>query len=210
MPWPSRPTGHSEVETQPTLARRAPVSLEAFEQDDAIVAVAEPAPRPTWPTWRSLPGPSGQGIARRATWAVERLIALPLAFPIAIGLLSRAFSSGLLLVAPAFRQDPLPVLTAFRSPFLAWDSQWFLSIVRWGYHALPLQAGGIGGHHDFAFYPGWPALLRSLGGLGLPIAPVAVVMANLLFVAALVAIFAVLEHHFGTDPARRGITLLAF
>jgi len=187
------------------------VSLEnKLDQDHAIVRVAEPAPRPTWPTWRSLPAPSAQGVARRATWAVERLIALPLAFPIAIGLISRAYSSGLLLVAPAFRQDPLPVLTAFRSPFLAWDAQWFLSIVRWGYHASPLQAGGIDGHHDFAFYPGWPALLRFLGGLGMPIAPTAVVAANLLFIAALVAIFAVLEHHFGTDGARRGVTLLAF
>jgi len=181
-----------------------------IEQDHAIVRVAERAPRPTWPTWRRLPALSAQGIARRATWAVEWLIALPLAFPIAIGLLSRGYSSGLLLVAPAFRQDPLPVLTAFRSPFLAWDSQWFLSIARWGYHAPPLQAGGIGGHHDFAFYPGWPALLRFFGGLGLPIAPAAVVAANLLFIAALVAIFAVLEHHFGTDSARRGVTLLAF
>jgi hypothetical protein len=186
------------------------LSLEnPLEQNHAIVRVAEPAPRPTWPTWRSLPALSEQGIARRATWAVERLIALPLAFPIAIGLLSRAYSSALLLVAPAFRQDPLPALTAFRSPFLAWDSQWFLSIVRWGYHASPLQAGGIDGHFDFAFYPGWPALLRALGGLGLPIAPTAVVAANLLFIAALVAIFAVFEHHFGTDAARRGVTLLA-
>jgi hypothetical protein len=181
-----------------------------IEQDNAIVRVAEPAQRPTWPTDRSLPAFSAQGFARGATWAVERLIAVPLAFPIAIGLLSRAFSSGLLLVAPAFRQDPLPVLTAFRSPFLAWDSQWFLSIARWGYHASPLQAGGIGGHHDFAFYPGWPAVLHVFGGFGLPIAPAAVVAANLLFIAALVAIFAVLEQHFGTDGARRGVTLLAF
>jgi len=175
-----------------------------IEQDHAVARVAEPAQRPTWPTDRSLPALSEQGVVRGATWAVERLIAVPLAFPIAIGLLSRAFSSGLLLVAPAFRQDPLPVLTAFRSPFLAWDSQWFLSIARWGYHASPLQAGGIGGHHDFAFYPGWPAVLHVFGGFGLPIAPAAVVAANLLFIAALVAIFAVLEQHFGTDAARRG------
>ncbi|MEZ0239249.1 MAG: mannosyltransferase family protein [Chloroflexota bacterium] len=180
------------------------------EHDHAIVRVAERAPRPTWPTWRSLPGLSGQGIARRAAWTFERLIALPLAFPIAIALLSRAYSSALLLVAPAFRQDPLPVLTAFRSPFLAWDAQWFLSIARWGYHASPLQAGGIDGHYDFAFYPGWPGLVRFFGGLGIPIAPAAVVAANLLFIAALVVIFAVLEHHFGTDSARRGVTLLAF
>jgi len=186
------------------------VSPDPFEQDHAIARVAEPAQRPTWPTWRTLPGPSRPGVARRATWAIERLIALPLAFPIAIGLVSRAFSSGLLLVAPALKQDPLPVLTAFRSPFLAWDSQWFLSIARWGYHALPLQAGGIDGHYDFAFYPGWPGLMRFLGGLGMPIAPAAVVAANVLFIAALVPIFAVLERHFGTDGARRGVALLAF
>ena len=187
------------------------MSLEnPLDRDHAIVRVAEPAPRPTWPTWRSLPAVSAAGIARRGTWAVERLIALPLAFPIVIGLLSRAYSSALLLVAPAFREDPLPVLTAFRSPFLAWDSQWFLSIVRWGYHAPPLQAGGIDGHYDFAFYPGWPVLLRFLGGFGVPIAPAAVVAANLVFVAALAAIFIVLEHDFGTDAARRGVTLLAF
>jgi hypothetical protein len=181
-----------------------------IEQDNAVVRVAEPAQRPTWSTERSLPALSAQGVARGATWAVERLIAVPLAFPIAIGLLSRAFSSGLLLVAPAFRQDPLPVLTAFRSPFLAWDSQWFLSIARWGYHASPLQAGGVDGHYDFAFYPGWPGVLRFLAGVGMPIAPAAVVAANLLFVAALVVIFAVLERHFGTDAARRGVSLLAF
>lgn len=181
-----------------------------IEQDHAVARVAEPTQRPTWPTDRSLPALSAPGIARGATRAFERLIAVPLAFPIAIGLVSRAFSSGLLLVAPAFQQDPLPVLSAFRSPFLAWDSQWFLSIARWGYHASPLQAGGIGGHHDFAFYPGWPAVLRIFGGIGLPIAPAAVVAANLLFIVALVAIFVVLEQHFGTDGARRGVTLLAF
>ena len=187
------------------------MSLEnQLEQDHAVVRVAAPAQRPTSTTWRSLPVVSAQGIARRATWALERLIALPLAFPIAIGLLSRAYSSTLLLVAPAFRQDPLPVLTAYRSPFLAWDSQWFLSIARWGYHAPALQSGGIGGHHDFAFYPGWPALLRVFGDLGLPVATAAVVAANLLFIAALVVIFAVLEDHFGSDAARRGVTLLAF
>ena len=131
--------------------------------------------------------------------------------PGSIAVASRLYSIALLLQYVNSAQRP-PLLTSYTSPFIAWDGQWYLRIAQLGYHAAPLQFSAIaGGHHDFAFYPAWPALIDifSLGGL-LPIDAVAAVLANILFVLAAVVIYRLFVDRFGTRTALWGTVLLAF
>ncbi len=128
--------------------------------------------------------------------------------PFSIAVLSRLYSS-FLLVRIANRTTPL--LTSNRSPFVAWDGQWYIRIAQWGYHPYPLQYTATIAHHDFAFYPGWPLLIRvaSLGGL-LPYDGTAIVLANVLFVAAAIVLFRFFEDRFDGRAALWGIWLLCF
>jgi hypothetical protein len=131
--------------------------------------------------------------------------------PIAIAIGSRLYSSLLLSLIPAIQPAlAVPRLTGFKSPFLQWDSQWYLTIATWGYHADPMQAGPFGGRHDFAFFPAWPTVLRGFEVLGFQVADIAAPLANVLFVAAAVLVFVVLERQFGRTAAGWGVALLAF
>jgi mannosyltransferase PIG-V len=126
---------------------------------------------------------------RRLGWVVT---------PAAIAILSRTFS--ILLIAAwttlgAGRADPL----------LAWDGQWYLGIARDGYHAVEVLGG-----HDFAFYPLWPMLIRASTLVGLPPDATAVVLANALFVVALVVLWRMLERRFDARTATGATALLAF
>jgi Mannosyltransferase (PIG-V) len=129
--------------------------------------------------------------------------------PVSVAILSRLYST--LLLAQYSNHAALPMLGFGTSPFVAWDAQWYLHIAATGYHAAPQQGDLATGHHDFAFYPGWPIFIRiaSLGGL-LPIDLVAVVLANLLFVVALVVIYRVFVDRFGEQTAYWAALLLAF
>jgi Mannosyltransferase (PIG-V) len=150
--------------------------------------------------------PSAWQLAREA---VDRAVAWPATFPILVGVASRVYSSVLLVIAEHFRTYQT-LITNERSTFLAWDAQWYLRISQFGYHASSIQAGPNGGRHDFAFFPGWPGVMRGFELVGLDLGPAAVIAANLLAIAAIVVIFGVLERHFGRNAARGGIVLLAF
>jgi hypothetical protein len=139
--------------------------------------------------------------AERIAWYV---------LPLAIAVFSRIYSVALLLMYQ-HQTVHLPLLTDDLSPMASWDGQWYLSIAERGYHDLPIQSGGPAGHHDFAFFPGWPLLIRlvSLGGL-LPTAGTAIVLSNVLFVMAVVAIYRLFSERFDERVALGGILLLAF
>jgi hypothetical protein len=128
--------------------------------------------------------------------------------PFSIAVLSRLYSS-FLLVRIADRSTPL--LTSDRSPFVAWDGQWYVRIAQWGYHSYAIQYTDTLAHHDFAFYPGWPLLIRavSLGGI-LPYDGTAIVLANVLFVAAAVVLFRFFEDRFDGRVALWATWLLCF
>jgi len=131
--------------------------------------------------------------------------------PTSIAVLSRLYS---ILLLSQYVNSPqrLPLLTSYPSPFVAWDGQWYLRIALFGYHAAALQSSALaGGHHDFAFYPGWPLLIRiaSLGGL-LPADLVAAVLANILFVLAAIVVYRLFADRFGAQTALWGTVLLAF
>lgn len=98
--------------------------------------------------------------------------------------------------------DGAPILRSLTS----WDGWWYLGIVRDGYHAAPI----VDGYHDHAFFPLYPLLVRALSfpwpqfaGL------VAVVLSNVLFVAALVLLVRLGRVVLGDERARRGAMLLA-
>jgi mannosyltransferase PIG-V len=192
------------------------------DAEGGIAQVATESWPPSWPVepgWPSEPGlrqAIPQPSLRPLRALLDRVGSWPLAFPIGVAILSRIYSSVLLFVVPAFQIPSLrpglalPHLTGFTSPFVQWDSQWYLTIANTGYHAAAMQAGPAGGRHDFAFFPAWPTLLRGLESLGLPAAQLAAPLANLLFVAAAVAMYVVLERRFGMTAARWGLVLLAF
>jgi Mannosyltransferase (PIG-V) len=98
--------------------------------------------------------------------------------------------------------DPAPILRSLTS----WDGWWYLGIVRDGYHVQPI----VGGYHDYAFLPAWPALIRLLSWpwpdyAGL----VAVLLANLLFVLGIILLAWLGETVLEDDRATRGAALLA-
>jgi hypothetical protein len=124
--------------------------------------------------------------------------------PAAIGLVSRVFSSALIAIASSLNT------THRANPFIAWDGGWYLSIAARGYHPFPIQPGPVGGHYDFAFFPGWPILIR-VSTLGfLPAGVTSVLLADLLFVGAAVLIWRLIADRYGHFAATGAVALLAF
>ena len=119
---------------------------------------------------------------------------------------SRLFSTAAVMLATSIHGPTWPLLTGERSPLLSWDGQAYLSIATTGYHATPIQ----GSHQDFAFFPAWPVLIKIATFGILPVAPVAVLLANVLFVAGLILAWHVLRSVHGDTAAFRGVLLLAF
>jgi hypothetical protein len=128
-----------------------------------------------------------------------------------IGAVSRLFAAAVLWASYTF-QIPAPIGRHWTNPFVIWDSDWYLFIVNNGYHAGVVARTPFGpGYHDFAFFPAFPTAVGafSLGELLDP-SVVAPVVANLLFIAAAVPIFRVLERVGGRSYARYGLLLFAF
>ena len=106
----------------------------------------------------------------------------------------------------------LPQLVHDTSPFMSWDSQWYLHIAQYGYHPASIQPPvPVGGHHDFAFFPGWPLVIRiiSLNG-ALPMHGLAVIAANLFFVLAAITAYQLFADRFNEQTALWGTLLLCF
>ena len=199
------------------MHRAAPADLDEVEGGIARVATGDDfatgwsGERTLRPAGTGLPEAIGDGLGGVLAGLAERLRGAALLVPIAIAIGSRLYSSLLLSLIPAIQPAlAVPRLTGFRSPFLQWDSQWYLTIATWGYHADPMQAGPFGGRHDFAFFPAWPTVLRGFEVLGFQVADIAAPLANVLFVAAAVLVFVVLERQFGRTAAGWGVALLAF
>ena len=190
------------------------------ELEGGVAQVATEPWRTGWPSDGVLPRPHGLrepltdplGAAGRVLGGLgERVRASWIVAPVAIAIVSRVYSTLLLALVPILQPSlSIPRLTGFRQPFLQWDSQWYLTIANWGYHAAPMQPGPFGGRHDFAFFPAWPTLLRAAESLGLQASTIAAPLADGLFVLAAALIFLVLQREFGRTTALWGVTLLAF
>lgn len=129
---------------------------------------------------------------------------------VGIVLLSRVYSVGLVAIAGSMSEGGWLQLTDAASPFAAWDAQWYIHIAETGYHREPLVSYDSGGYHDFAFFPLWPAVIRlgSLGFISTELA--AVVLANLLFVAAGLLVFEVFRRAAGERMALHALGLFCF
>jgi len=143
---------------------------------------------------------------------IDRVRALPSwAEAVIVGVVSRLFALAVLFVGWA-TNIPAHIGQHSSSPLTIWDGGWYLWVARQGYHAYPVAHTSFGpGYHDFAFFPAYPDLVAvlSIGGR-LPVEIVAPALSNLLFVAALVPIQAVLEQAFDRRIARFGLLLFAF
>lgn len=97
------------------------------------------------------------------------------------------------------------------NPLTSWDGQWYISIAEKGYHAAAIQGGGAAGRHDFAFFPLWPIVVRigSLNGL-LPMNVVAVVLANVLAIAAALVVYRVIARAWDPATGLGAVALLSF
>jgi hypothetical protein len=88
----------------------------------------------------------------------------------------------------------------------SWDGWWYMGIARDGYQLAPLQLD----HHNYAFLPLYPMLVRLLsspfpGADGL----IAVLLSHVLFAVALVLLFALGRRHIGDRRAALACFLLA-
>ena len=94
-----------------------------------------------------------------------------------------------------------PILTSLTS----WDGWWYLGIARSGYHAAPVS----GQYHDYAFFPLYPALVRTLS-IATPAFDglIAVLLANALFLVALVLLYSLTREVLDEDRALWSVVLL--
>lgn len=87
----------------------------------------------------------------------------------------------------------------------SWDGWWYLGIVRDGYHASPL----VTGHHDYAFAPLFPGLVRLMSAPTPELAgPPSILVSNGLFAVALVLLFRLTSRVLDRERAVRTCVLL--
>jgi hypothetical protein len=85
----------------------------------------------------------------------------------------------------------------------AWDGIWYRRIAEHGYLLVP------GRQSDPAFFPLWPVILRLAHSLGVSYATAGIVLANVCFLGALLAVDALGRRWLPADDARRAALLLA-
>jgi hypothetical protein len=127
--------------------------------------------------------------------------------PLGIAFVSRLFSLAWLLlgisIAPQHHQPG--------NGLIVLDAWWYTEIAQNGYHAQGMLEGGFGMYHDFAFFPGWPALIAMLSRvLPLDTGLVALLAANALFCVGAVLVWRFARPRFGERTANWGLALLAF
>ena len=88
-------------------------------------------------------------------------------------------------------------------PLAAWDGKWYRMVAAHGYLLLP------GRQSDPAFFPLFPVLVRAVHALGPGYSASGLILANLGFLAALVAFHALSTELFGDGFARRATAYLA-
>lgn len=88
-------------------------------------------------------------------------------------------------------------------PLEAWDARWYRMVASSGYLLVP------GRQSDPAFFPLFPALLRTGHAVGLGYTTSGIVFANVGFLLALAAFYALTNTMFGESMARRSTAYLA-
>lgn len=138
---------------------------------------------------------------------LRRMLGSDLALPAAIAVASRLLVLTIIAAFPSRMMPQIP--PASMPPFAIWDGAWYAAIAAHGYHAEPLARLAGGPLHDFAFFPAWPALLAAVGAFGIPIPLAAGLLANGLFVAAVLVAYRAFTPTFGRRGTLIGLALLA-
>src|SRR5579872_6077928 len=99
---------------------------------------------------------------------------------------------------PSFESRPLDLLTS-------WDGRWYRAVANHGYLVLP----GAGRQNDTAFFPLYPVALRVLRELGLSLNAGGLLLANVAFLVALVALYELSRHWVAEADARRTVVYAA-
>lgn len=126
----------------------------------------------------------------------------------------RALSTLLLVELAHHWQDPSvyeqPGVPLYFQFAMLWDGEWYERIATDGYpDALPLDIVGAVRQNEWAFYPIFPFLARTLTGLtGLPFAVTGTVVAVVLGYAAAIVVAGLLRERVGTAAALGGVVLL--
>jgi hypothetical protein len=103
--------------------------------------------------------------------------------------------------------------TSVETMAVTWDGYWYTHIAKDGYStSLRAPAAVVGPDHhtlsDWAFFPGYPVLIRAVGWLTrMPLVPASIVLAAVLGALAVWAVYALGEAHGGV-PVARGAALL--
>jgi hypothetical protein len=129
----------------------------------------------------------------------------------AIGIVGRAFSLTILVLAMSRWGIYDPGGPPLRPPFAIWDGAWYVSIATTGYHGTPMVMVKNGGLLDVAFFPAWPLLMKvaSLNGL-IPVEIAGGVLANVLAVVAAVLIYRLLEPRLGRSVGLWTVAIVSF
>jgi len=105
--------------------------------------------------------------------------------------------------------------STLESMAVTWDGYWYTHIARDGYStSLRAPVAVVGAAHhtlsDWAFFPGYPLLIRGVAWLTrMPVVPAAIVAAAVLGVLAVWAVYALGEAHGGVRVARVAALLVA-
>ena len=129
-------------------------------------------------------------------WALPRIILVFLVTRLLVLAVAVAVETSQPAPPDGIRVDERPVIGSLT----AWDGTYYLGLAKDGYHA------DVDDFPDYAFYPGYPLAVRATmlltgGDAGLA----AIVVANLAFLLALVALYALSVRHL--EPARAVLSL---
>ena len=129
--------------------------------------------------------------------------------PVSAWAVSRALVIGLAIVASLLLGDPTRGVDPYVPSWLAmlggWDTTWYLDVARHGYAFDTGQVGEV--FTNLAFFPLLPGVMAAAIGIGLNPFVVALVVANLAFLGALLALHALTRDRGG--DADRAVWALA-
>ena len=144
--------------------------------------MSRPTPLPAWP----------QSIDWR--WALPRILVVFLVTRLLLVAVAVAVETTQPAPPEGVAIDDRPVLTSLT----VWDARYYTSISDLGYHADPDYGP------DYAFYPGYPIVVRAASLLTLGDTNLAAVaVANLAFLLALVALYALSRRYLDRERALR-------
>ncbi|MBD3232705.1 MAG: hypothetical protein GF315_03165 [candidate division Zixibacteria bacterium] len=89
-----------------------------------------------------------------------------------------------------------------------WDTVWYLDIAINGYSAELLTTPGVAGQGNYAFFPLYPMLIRTVGWITGHHFLVGLILSNLFLILASIYLYRMVESHYNEDMAKKTIKYL--